>query len=235
MKPDSFWRIPKIWPGRTVYILGGGPSLAAVDITRLNGQRVIACNQAYRLAPWIDAVCFMDLDWLRLPSNKQGLREFRGLKISAHKGHISDLGSELGIRVVNSKKHVEGISTDPDVVHNNTNTGAFAINVAVQLGAKRIILLGFDMQPVGGQNNYHADYPPPRQGQEKNPYPKFLARFPKIAESLKALGIECINATPGSALTVFPIADPESVMPPVNWDLRASHPEFVKRLEAISC
>lgn len=230
MKPDGFWRIPRIWRDRTAYILGGGPSLRSVEVTRLKGQRVIACNNAYRLAPWIDVMVCMDAQWPEHPIHQRELPMFAGLKISGHKDHRAQKHDGLDLRVVRGRTE-SGISTDPNAVHTNLNSGAFAISVAVQLGARRIILLGFDMQTVEKTHNWHADHKV-RAGQDRNPYPKFLARFPAISEDLKRLGVECINATPGSALTVFPIVDPESVIP-----LRLKTGYLVRRdaMEAATC
>jgi hypothetical protein len=203
-----YWRVPRIWPGRTVFILGGGPSLKSVDVDRLRGQRVIAVNNAYKLGAWIDVVFFGDLRWMQW--HEDGLRQFPGLKVSAHEGHLSALGRALGVRVVRKKNSPEGIFKDPALLAWNANSGACAINLAVHFGAKRIILLGFDMHKVDGQNNWHSEH---KNAPTHDPYMKFLARFPAIAESLKRLGIECINATPGSALTAFPIVDPAEVLP----------------------
>ena len=37
--------------------------------------------------------------------------------------------------------------------------------------------------------------------------------MPKIAEDLKALNIECVNASPGSALALWPIVNLEDHVP----------------------
>ena len=54
------WTAPRIWDGGECFILGGGPSLAAVDVGQLRGRRVIAVNQAYKLGDWIDVLFFGD-------------------------------------------------------------------------------------------------------------------------------------------------------------------------------
>lgn len=207
--PDPIrWSIPRIWPGRTVYILGGGPSLASVDVDRLRGERVIACNNAYKLGRWIDVALFADKEWLG--PQVDGLRNFPGLKISLNENHDSKLGRALNIRVVKMDPRIGGLVRNPAVVAWNFSTGAAAINVAMHFGAKRIVLLGFDMRKINGRQNWHDEH-----GNEEthNPYQtKFLPRFPKIAESLAKAGIECINATPGSALTCFPIVEPDEVL-----------------------
>ena len=182
-----------------------------VDVSRLRGQRLIAANNAFKLGAWIDVVCCMDLKWPEW--NKEELSKFGGLKISSHLSHAtSDLAQLLNIRVVQSSKTHVGISEKPPLVASNGNSGAFAINLAVQFGAKKIVLLGFDMKTIEQKHNWHDDHIV-ETNQDRNPYPKFLARFPAIAADLTKLGIECVNATPGSALTVFPIVEPESVMP----------------------
>lgn len=205
---DGFWRVPRIWPGRTVFILGGGPSLKTVDVRRLRGQRVLAVNNAYKLGAWIDAVYCMDGKWL--PREKDGLAQFPGLKVSVCDQHSSDLGRMLGVRVVRGR-NAPGLCREPDTIARNLSAGAGAINLAVHLGAKRIVLLGYDMRSIDGKRNWHDDYPP--NPKVPDPYGSFLTRFPGIAEDLKRLNIECINATPGSALKCFPIVDPEEALP----------------------
>lgn len=203
----EFWKIPRLWSGRTVYVLGGGPSLANTDVSRLRGQRVLAVNNAYHLGGWIEAMFYGDCRWLA--EHVDGLGQFVGLKMTTCPNHDSILGRSLAIHVLDRKRG-DGIYHKPDGVFWNKSSGACAINIAATLGAKRIVLLGFDMRQIDGHNNWHADHPTKK---DHNPYARFLAPFPAIARDLATLGIECVNATPGSALTVFPIVEPESVMP----------------------
>jgi len=68
---------------------------------------------------------------------------------------------------------------------------------------KRIVLLGFDMRKVDGKTNWHDDYGVPKKFQF-NPYSRFLKPFDGIAKDLNRQNVECVNATPDSALDVFP-------------------------------
>jgi hypothetical protein len=72
---------------------------------------------------------------------------------------------------------------------------------------KRIVLLGFDMRKVDGKNNWH-DY----HDEMTTEYDKHLLPMQQVAVEAKELGLEIINATPGSAITVWPIVDPADVM-----------------------
>jgi len=201
------WKIPILWNSGTVFVFGGGPSLAGVDVNRLKGHRVIAVNNAYKLADWIDVMFYGDCRWLG--GHADGLKRFSGLKMTTCPNHDSNLGRSIGIKVL-AKRRQHGIHSQPDAVNWNLSSGACAINVAVHLGAKRIILLGYDMRRVDGRNNWHPDHITTK---DHNPYARFLTPFPIIAADLRRLGVECVNATPGSALTVFPIVDPEEVLP----------------------
>jgi hypothetical protein len=192
------WSVPRIWPGGECFILGGGPSLTLVDIDRLQGRRVIAVNDAYRIAPWADVMFYGDGPWLT--AHRKALLDFAGLKISG----CATQTNEPGIRHVYRDMINHGISRDPTEVRWNRSSGACAINLAVHFGVKRIVLLGFDMRRVDGQKHWHPDV----NDDPGNPYPRFLEVFPVIARDAEALGVEILNATPGSALTAFPIEEP---------------------------
>jgi hypothetical protein len=205
----KFWSVPKIWEGDTCFILGGGPSLAKLGLNRLRGKgRVIAVNNAYRLGNWFEAMFYGDRQWLH--QHGKELDKFPGLKITAVNEYKEDPWIDsLGIKVVKRDLMANGISENPDLISWNQSSGACAINLATLLGAGKIILLGFDMQRVDGRSNYHSDYNP--VDPKFDPFYKFLPPFDNIAEDLEILGIECLNATPGSALKAFPIVEPESI------------------------
>jgi hypothetical protein len=201
----KYWTVPRIWDGDTCFILGGGPSLAKINVDSLQGKgRVIAVNCAYRLGNWFEAMFYGDRYWLH--QHGKDLDKFPGLKITANQDYPSDAWIEsLGIKVIKRDLMANGISEDPALISWNQSSGACAINLAVLLGAGKIVLLGFDMKRVEGRTNYHDEYPP--YGTAFDPFYKFLPAFDKIAEDLEILGIECLNATPDSAIKAFPIID----------------------------
>ena len=137
--------------------------------------------------------------------------DFPGLKVTTCEQHVN----KKWLKVIKKNNTPSGLSFDPRVLRWNLSSGAAAINLAVLFGAKRIVLLGFDMKKVEvdgkERENWHDDYernPNPK----RNPYQRFLAPFPGIAESAKRHHIQIVNATLGSALMVFPIVDPEDVL-----------------------
>jgi hypothetical protein len=105
--------------------------------------------------------------------------------------------------------HRDGLTTrSGDFISWNRSSGAAAISLAHRLGARRIVLLGFDMRMVGGEKNWHNDH----IEKKHNPFHRHMRSFPAIARDAAALGLEIINATPGSAIKQFPIVPLEDVL-----------------------
>ena len=46
----------------------------------------------------------------------------------------------------------QGFSTTPGLIHYGANSGFQAVNLAIQFGARYIVLIGFDMREVNGRN-----------------------------------------------------------------------------------
>ena len=204
----GLWRVPDIWKGGECFILGGGPSLDKETVARLKGRRVIAVNSSFMLADWIDVMYFGDCAWLKSYGYPNGILEWAGLKVTTCEAHAK----RDWIRVVKRKNGPHGLSTNPNYLWWNLSSGACAINLAFLFGVKRIVLLGYDMQKVDGANNWHGVYRKAGQKAGHDPYAKFLKRFPAINDTLKVHGVECLNATPNTALHEFRNVSLEEVL-----------------------
>lgn len=214
--------MPKLWPGSTVFILGGGPSLADVDLSVIYDKRVIGVNNAYgdpkviisknaHMSPyeprkWVDICWFGDLKWFRW--HRRYLREFTGLVMHFNENtNIYKIDWIKGIR--RSRTKPMGLDSSPAHICWNRNSGASAINLAYHLGAKRVVLLGFDMRLVDDKKNYHNDH----VGEKGvDPFKRFLQTFKYIAMDADKLDLEIINATPDSAIKEFPITKLEDTL-----------------------
>lgn len=95
-----------------------------------------------------------------------------------------------------------GMPPNNDGITNGRNSGFQALQVAVWLGAKRILLLGFDMKAKDGRVHWHDEHPVATPG---NVFGSMIECFVGIAPELKQRGIEVINCTPDSALRCFPV------------------------------
>lgn len=221
------WKVPRMWEGGDVWIIGGGPSVTEqfdVPIELVNkikaGQaplselspfmaaihdrHVIGINVAFMIGNWID-MCFFGDNGFYLRYREQ-LAKFPGLKVSCNNqpgrdGFVKCLGRD--------NDHPRGISMKPGQVSWNSNSGAAAISIAAQTGAKRIILLGFDMKLSDDKSqHFHDVYGRGKIADEKRlrklPFPRHLRGFGVIAEDAKNLNIEILNCSPNSAIECFP-------------------------------
>ena len=83
------------------------------------------------------------------------------------------------------------------------NSGFGALNLAVQFGAARIVLVGFDMRLDKGVH-WHGLH----KGGLSNPNAKNVERWRRVIDEaaplLKALDIAVVNTSPVSALAAYP-------------------------------
>lgn len=205
---SDWWVPPKLWPGRTCYILGGGPSLSNVDLDRLRGQRVIVVNRAMASAPWADVLYFMDHSyWLKF---KEEIAAFQGLAVTT----TGKLVGTPGILVMR-RGNRHGLDKE-DTFSDGSNSGRAAIALAYRFGCAKAVLFGFDMKLVDGKKNYHDDYAYSKERPKTDAFfqDSMVPSFESLNKHLKEDGqMEVVNATPGSALPCFPIVDPEEVYP----------------------
>lgn len=184
------------WRGRSCVIVGSGPSAGCADLGRARGVGVIAINEGWRLAPWADVLYACDRAWWL---HRQGVPDFEGLKVTAD----ARAASEFGLRRV----RVDDVNAlqlrSAGVLGSGGNSGFQAVNLAVQFGVQRIVLVGFDLNMDGGVH-WHGLHP----GRLNNPTSALLAqwaaRLDAQAPLLARLGVEVLNASPTSALAAFP-------------------------------
>jgi hypothetical protein len=189
-------RVERLFPDRTVVCIASGPSLAREDVEFCQGRApVVAVNDAYRLAPWADVLYACDSKWW---NHHHGVPGCAGLKFALQ--HQADRWP--GVTVLARGPSV-GLDLDPSSLATGMNSGYQAINLAVHLGARRIVLLGYDMQRLPGQpSHFFGEHP--RDLRRDSPYPRFAEVFLTLVEPLRALGVSVVNCSRETALTSFP-------------------------------
>lgn len=95
------------------------------------------------------------------------------------------------------------ITKTPGMVGDGGNSGFHAINLALQWGALKIVLVGFDYTLARGVH-WHGRH----GGRLNNPTEfitrKWRQRLDAAAPTFAERGIEVINASPHSTLTAYP-------------------------------
>lgn len=196
------------WRGETALIVAPGPSIAGMPLhlsQRAGRCRVIAIKSAWHEVPWADVLYGIDLGWW--VANK-GAKGFPGLKCSpsptaARVFGLRQTRVKLGARLI-----LEPVGTlGCGLRHGGGHSGWQAINLAVQLGARRIVLAGFEMRfnpravPAAGVAKPDAKR-----------IERWRTEMDAAAPEFEGIGCEVINATPGSALRNYPVASLEDAL-----------------------
>lgn len=166
---------------------------------------MLAVNESWRLAPFADALYACDGCWWDL---RRGAPEFGGLKIT------QDVRAAqlYGLRQVRLRKGCDRLLFDEaGEIGWGGNSGFHAVNLALQFGASRLALVGFDYGLAGGVH-WHGRHP----ARLNNPSAANLARWARTLDGqapvIAGLGVEVVNCSPVSALTAFPTATLEDAL-----------------------
>jgi len=214
LHPDQqklYWTVPKLWPNSTVFIIGGGPSINDMDLNQLRELNTIICNTGFMAFPWAKVMYFGDckvhtwISWEDGGRYAEGFDNYTGLKVSCCPDTLRDS------RIHTLYRRRRGLTDEPRTVGWNCNTGASAVNLAMHLGAKKVVLIGFDLQQINGKSNFHNyNFIP-----DEDPisiYKKFMNFWPYVKESAEKFGLEIVNTTLNSKLDLFPFVKLEDVL-----------------------
>jgi hypothetical protein len=193
--------VERAFPGETIVCVASGPSLTPEDVAYCQGRaRVVAVKDTIQLAPWADVLYGSGADggswWTRNGPRLVSLVSRR---------YTLDQQAAAWATVLRYTG-IDGLERDPSALRTGKTSGYAAINLAVHLGASRIVLLGFDLQEgPGRQQRWFGTHPWPTRawcelGQLCAPV------FSTLVAPLAELGIEIVNASRATALTCFPRA-----------------------------
>lgn len=200
----------------TCVILAGGPSLRTQNLQPLystKGLRIITINDSWRLldSAYIPDVCyFCDNQWWQKqlamnPRSRDNSKSFHDLIYKANWiTGAAGFENHPQVRSIKLTKEL-GLELDPKGVAHGHNSGYQAINLAYHFGAKRIVLLGYDMKlSKDGRTHWHDNSTISPETFRMELEKSFLPHFKTMKAALKKAGVEVINATPDSALDAFP-------------------------------
>lgn len=193
------------WRGQTAVVLASGPSLTQEQISRAaqSDANIVAVNSTADSVILPEVIYAGDFLWWKVNHAKNKHR-------NAHLWTQDRTAAER--YQLNWVKGVNRDGLGRDYIHNNGNSGMQAINLAFLFGARRILLLGFDMKlGPNGERHHHPDHPAPLI--QNQTFEEWVHKGKKFADGLKAAGCEVINCTPGSAWKDFPMSTIEKELP----------------------
>lgn len=197
----SYWPVPPAWAGQTAYIVGGGPSVADLDLAVLRGRRTIAINSSCFKVPFADYLIFADPEWW--DGNKDMLSDWSD-RVVAVSSKARDHGP-IALKRLRRTAPDNGLPAARDSVPLDRTTTTAAIGMAVHLGARRIVLIGIDQcRAPDGRCHHHA---PHRHLKNKPGNGSWDAQMPQLralAAPLAAAGVEVLNCSPTSRIDWWP-------------------------------
>lgn len=171
--------------------------------------RCIAVNNAYRIASWSEFVWFADMKWWDWHSEELLASRLPIATCCEHPKVLKHPSVSKLRLYARDSEHRYGISEKKGFVAFNSSSGASAINLAYHMGARKVVLLGFDMRRVHGEKNWHSDH---KEQKNFSPFSRHMKAFGPIGQDAKRLGIEIVNCTPNSAIEEFPIISLEEAL-----------------------
>lgn len=189
-----------MWSGKTVAILGSGPSMSkdiATAVARANIPSVVI-NTTFRLAPFADILYAADHSWWQFYHGQ--VNGFAGTKVTCSPEPITPLpfADVMMLRMTGKG----GFDSDPSCIRSGCNSGYQGIHIAMHAGAQRILLCGFDLRGT----HWHGYHPSSLRNAGEDVYLKWKPYFEELGPIAKGMGVEILNCTPGSALKCFPMA-----------------------------
>lgn len=191
----AYWSCPIEWPNATAWIVCGGWSLRDVDLSPLETRKTIAINSSIYRVPWADYLFFGDRRWYA--EHRKTIPKMRGRIVTN-----SPSVREESVLSMHKVKPPPGISDDRTVLPMSWTSLGPSINLAVHLGAKRIILVGADLNAApDGTTHHHKPHPWPLNSRWQSMQLEALGH---CVTPLRKRGIEVINSNPSSALSYWP-------------------------------
>jgi hypothetical protein len=173
---------------------------------------VIAVNDCYRACDFADYLYARDFSWWGATAEGCSHPNYflsRQVIPSAEFWTGSEKASrEYGLRYIKARTAL-GLSPIPGIIHDGgaagANSGYQAINLAIHFGARRILLLGFDMGATGAGHWFGA-HPKPLVNVEAHEYRLFAVTFNSMVKPLDEMGVEVVNCSRASNIACFRVS-----------------------------
>lgn len=134
---------------------------------------------------------------------------FTGIKVTQDARAAVDFAD---LHKVELRKGVDRLLTDrPGQLGDGGNSGFQAINLAAQFGARRIVLVGFDLRRDRGLH-WHGRHPAGLNNPSERNLVRWRLVIDRAAAELAAIGVDVVNASPVSMLNAFPFTPIEDAL-----------------------
>lgn len=186
----------------TIICVASGPSIIQkqLDQIKQSGLYTICVNRSFELLPNCDAIFACDIRWwyeyyelTQAHSPESKLYTIAG--IGSHFYKKRKIGKEI-IEL----PYESGVGLGKEHLIHGGNSGYMAVNLAYLLGAKKIILVGYDHQHTNGKRHWHSDYDKKKFPYNADNVDRMKDNFEVLAQDLINEGIDVVNCSIETAL-----------------------------------
>jgi len=193
--------------GQNVFLLGGGTSLIGFDRSKLDTAYVIAINHSIEHFPQAQSMIFGDK--IFLSKTMFDLKTYPGKIFVSEKcirsRPIDEMWENDNLYIFEDRRDEPTQNFKRGLFH-PTSSGLLALNLAIQMKAKKIFLLGYDYYKDGGQMHFYEDYPHHKKYEES----KLISKLKKF-KYFDQWESRIINCNPISRIDDFKKASLEEV------------------------
>lgn len=203
LEAAELWSWWPDWSRHVAVIVATGPSARSSEVGYLRDDpraKVFAIKEAaVDLCPWAHAAYGCDWPWWVY---RKGLPLFGGLKFAWDK-KVHDRYADV-FSVDLDAEYDQLLLDEPLKIGCGGNSGFQALNLALQFGARQVILVGFDLHGYHyyGRNSWNKANNPDETG-----FKRWTRAFEGTIPSLKSIGAEVLNASRSSRLECYKKVD----------------------------
>lgn len=185
------------WTGKTVAVLGAGPSASEIAPALAGRFPIIAVNLSFRLVTPSDILYAADGSFWR---STPAAREFPGLKLCPDP-RVAAIADVVLVTIPKNVGHMHRrmIRWPVGTIGTGGNGGFQAVNLAAQFGAAKIMLAGLD---YAGEH-WHGPHAAPCWNSSQDTLRKWRDALDAEAPVLESWGIDVVNLSAQSTLKRF--------------------------------
>lgn len=182
--------LPQLWKKEnSIVCIASGPSLTKedCDFVKQKGLKTIVTNSTYQLVKDPDIVYGFDLKWWDFYYNDVVRRCDNSLLLtqSMNSGKFDKLQTLYGA----------------EWFTHFGNSGTAIISLAIEMGVKNIILLGYDCSMLNDKAHWHDNHPDGFSNCKS--IAKWPAQFMAVSNYAKLRGVNVLNCTRSTILECF--------------------------------
>lgn len=215
MKPVS--DLYGLYPGSDIYVIGTGSSLRTFPTSFLAGKITIGINMAWKTAPVNYGItnhpdlCIPEflpgeqphpeIQWITKYEKTKGLVTPEQFKYADEHFYFFEMNGQKNTQPDNQPSD-EGRILDwvrqptGNKLYIWTSTAQAAVNLAANMGAKNIILIGCDNAALSGNHHAHKQHARWRGASPDLRYRQYYEGLAEMRPALRARGVNLLSLTP---------------------------------------